>query len=174
MRKLRPETAVILPIRPEYVKRIRLGEKRVEFRKTIWDYRNEIKRIYIYESTPVSAIVGYFEIAKILRGAPDTVYAQAGLFAGIGYEAYKEYSATAKLIHGIVIKKPVFFNVSVPLDLIDSEMKAPQSFFYCSKETEEKILTLSKRAEEIRLTDDELNILTYIRKHGCVKRNDLH
>ena len=60
---------VLLSIKPKYVKSIIEGEKRYEFRKTIFKNR-EINRIYIYSSSPVKKIVASFVIGTILEDHP--------------------------------------------------------------------------------------------------------
>jgi predicted transcriptional regulator len=73
---------VLLSIKPKYVKSIIEGDKRYEFRKTIFKNR-KINRIYIYSSSPVKKIVGTFEIGGILEGHPNDLWDTVKEFAGI-------------------------------------------------------------------------------------------
>jgi len=52
----------ILSIKPQYANAILKKEKTVEFRKKV--FKNEVDRVYIYSSSPVKRIVGYFTIDK--------------------------------------------------------------------------------------------------------------
>lgn len=177
MRKIRKETSVILSVRPEYVFKMYSGTKAVEFRKRIWDLRSEIKRAYIYETAPISAISGYIEIAEIIKGTPDDVFRKAGVFTGIDYPNYKKYAGSATEMYGIVIKRFVRLQNAVSLYRLDKTMKAPQSFYYCSDEMSDKILNLSKTGTA---TDDfselELIILNVLQMSGAtdLERKDIH
>ena len=55
---------VLLSIRPKHVKAIEQGKKKFEFRKVI--FRKSVERIYIYETSPTSQIVGFFEVGSII------------------------------------------------------------------------------------------------------------
>jgi predicted transcriptional regulator len=81
---------VLLSIKPKYVKSILDGEKRYEFRKTIFKNR-EINRIYIYSSSPVKKIVGTFEIGGILEGQPVDLWDTVKEFAGIDNRDFFAY-----------------------------------------------------------------------------------
>ena len=47
---------VVLSIKPEYVAEIKAGRKSFEFRKTI--FRQKVKKVYIYASSPVRKTQG--------------------------------------------------------------------------------------------------------------------
>ena len=81
---------VLLSIKPKYVKSIIEGEKRYEFRKTIFKNR-EINRIYIYSSSPVKKIVGTFEIGGILEDHPVDLWDTVKEFAGIDNRDFFAY-----------------------------------------------------------------------------------
>jgi predicted transcriptional regulator len=81
---------VLLSIRPKYVKSIIEGDKRYEFRKTIFKNR-EINRIYIYSSSPVKKIVGTFEIGGILEDHPVDLWDNVKDYAGINDRDFFAY-----------------------------------------------------------------------------------
>lgn len=146
MRKLRTERNVLLSVHPQNLERIKYGEQRIEFRKKLWDRRNTIERVFMYEAFPVSRIVGYFEVAGVLFGTPESVYQRAGLFTGCTKEEYFDYAAGSKRMYGVLIKCPEYFNR--PVHLQEVGLRAPQDFFYLDDETVEKILKFSKRTPE--------------------------
>lgn len=186
MKPIRTESAIILPIHPIYVERIRIGMKRVEFRAKIWNERSDIKTVFVYETNPTSAIVGYFEIADTLIGSPEDVYVRSGLFAGIEHQKYVEYSEGRDVMHGLVIKYPIFFKNPVPISLLDSKMRAPQSFYYCDDGMIDKIMKLgrSKRKAPTEedldsyvqwMTEEDGILLKYIStQSGSIARNQIH
>ena len=56
---------VILSIKPRYVKEIEKGNKKYEFRKSI--FKKKVKWVYIYSTSPVKKITGRFRIEGIIK-----------------------------------------------------------------------------------------------------------
>jgi len=83
---------VLLSIKPRYVKSIIDGEKRYEFRKSV--FRNHlVSRVYIYSTSPVKKIVASFEIGNILEDRPADLWENVKDFAGIDDRDFFEYFA---------------------------------------------------------------------------------
>ena len=55
---------VLLSIRPKYVEEIIKGNKRYEFRKSI--FKKNVDEVWIYATSPTKKIVGTFVIGKII------------------------------------------------------------------------------------------------------------
>jgi len=83
---------VLLSIKPRYVKSIIDGEKRYEFRKSIFKHP-DISRVYIYASSPVKMIVGSFEIGDILVDRPADLWENVKDYAGIDNRDFFDYFA---------------------------------------------------------------------------------
>ena len=81
---------VLLSIKPKYVTSSIEGDKRYEFRKTIFKNR-EINRIYIYSSSPVKKIIGTFEIGGILEDHPNYLWDMVKEYAGINDRDFFTY-----------------------------------------------------------------------------------
>ncbi|MBR3777210.1 MAG: hypothetical protein IKL02_06440 [Kiritimatiellae bacterium] len=62
---------IVMSLKPKYAKAIYEGRKNWEFRKTPPPL---FKKIYIYESAPVSKITGTVVFSEEVRGCPLTVY----------------------------------------------------------------------------------------------------
>lgn len=125
--------SVLLSIKPENVEKIISGEKKFEFRKKIWK-RELIKIVFLYSSTPIRKIIGYFFIDKIIKGNPETIwhYCQEG--AGITEEVFFRYFEGKSLAYAIRIGNlRIFDNPINPLETI-KDFKAPQSFMYLELE----------------------------------------
>ena len=75
---------VLISIKPKYVKSIVSGEKKVEYRKRL--FKHLPCRIYIYASSPVKRIIGYFEYAGYYSGVPDEVWKISCEYAGVDDE----------------------------------------------------------------------------------------
>lgn len=121
-------TSLILPIKPEFVSKIFSNEKQYEFRKVIFKNKR-VKDIVIYASSPISKVVGEFEIDKIIKDTPDKVWALTKDKAGITEEYYKRYFKGKEVAYAIKIKHVKKY--SRPIGLQDLGIKyAPQSFMY--------------------------------------------
>ncbi|SUF92800.1 bacteriophage protein [Salmonella enterica] len=73
---------VLLSIKPEFAESILEGEKRFEFRKTI--FRNkDVKTVVIYATMPVGKVIGEFDIADILSSEPSDLWKATKKYAGI-------------------------------------------------------------------------------------------
>jgi type I restriction enzyme, S subunit len=120
---------VLLSIKPKYVKSIIEGDKRYEFRKTIFKNR-EINRIFIYSSSPVKKIVGTFEIGGILEDHPVNLWDTVKEFAGIDNRNFFAYFEGKSRAFAIEIQ-----NLQEFIDPIDPYetmpgFVPPQSFCY--------------------------------------------
>jgi hypothetical protein len=66
---------VLLSIKPRYVEAILKGDKRYEFRKNI--FRNkDVENVYIYATSPVKKLVGFFKVGNILEDHPVCLWDQ--------------------------------------------------------------------------------------------------
>jgi type I restriction enzyme S subunit len=120
---------ILLSIKPQYVKSIIDGEKRYEFRKTIFKNR-EINRIFIYSSSPVKKIVGTFEIGGILEDHPANLWDNVKEYAGISNREYFSYFAGKSRAFAIEIQNLQEFNGPInPYETMPGFVP-PQSYCY--------------------------------------------
>jgi len=124
---------VLLSIKPKYVKSIIEGEKRYEFRRTIFKNR-EINRIFIYSSSPVKKIVGTFEIGGILEDHPADLWGVVKEFAGIQQGDFFSYFKGRSRAFAIGIQNLQEFND--PIDPYETMpgFVPPQSYCYLDGE----------------------------------------
>ena len=119
---------VLISIKPKYVERIVSGEKKVEYRKRMFKYLPH--RIYIYVSSPVKKIIGYFKYTGYYSGTVDEVWTTSREYAGIDYDTFSIYFANAEVAYALKIDELVIFSKPVAPECIFDKFKAPQSFFY--------------------------------------------
>jgi predicted transcriptional regulator len=124
---------VLLSIKPKYVKSIIEGDKRYEFRKTIFKNR-EIDRIFIYSSSPVKKIVGSFEIGCILEDHSSDLWDTVKEFAGIDNRDFFAYFDGKSRAFAIEIQNLQEFND--PIDPYETMpgFVPPQSYCYMDGE----------------------------------------
>jgi predicted transcriptional regulator len=120
---------VLLSIKPKYVKSIFEGEKRYEFRKSIFKHR-DIDRIYIYSSSPVKKIVATFEIGKILENHPIDLWENVKDFAGINDQDFFAYFKGKSKAFAIEIKNLREFDIPIDPRATIRGFVPPQSYCY--------------------------------------------
>jgi len=124
---------VLLSIKPKYVEEIINGNKRYEFRKSIFRCREDVELVYVYSTSPVKKIVGVFTIETIIEDHPRKLWENFREFSGIGEEEFFSYFGGHKKGFAIGIG-----NVEVFEDPIDPKNSIPgfvppQSFRYVEK-----------------------------------------
>jgi len=120
--------SVLLSIKPKYADLIFSGEKLYEFRRTIFKNR-KIKKVVVYASSPISKVIGEFEIDSILSLELSELWNETMKYAGIDKDFYDEYFDGKELGHAIKIKKVTRYEAHKDLQEL-SVKYAPQSFIY--------------------------------------------
>ncbi|NIZ19524.1 ASCH domain-containing protein [Entomospira culicis] len=118
------ETAnIVLSIKPQYASLILSGEKRYEYRKSI--PKKKIARVYIYVTSPIKKIVGYFTVEEIIYKHVDDLWQETSATAGISQHDFYIYFKNRN--HGYAFKIKKVFHLTKPRKL---KSVAPQSFHY--------------------------------------------
>lgn len=117
-----------MSIRREFAKKIFSGTKKYEFRRTI--FKNpDVDTVVVYASGAGGAVVGQFQIDRILHEDLDTLWSIAGVEAGISEDSFANYFAHRQDGYAIRIKDATAYEP--PLSLGDFDVHfAPQSFRY--------------------------------------------
>lgn len=122
--------AILLSIHPKWAEKIFSKEKRVEWRKT----RPRIDgnaRVYMYETTPVKKVTGYFTIKNIYG-----VDANKSVFFDyekgcVPIEDLKNYQGQSMCVFAWEVKPGSVVKFDQPKTLADFGLKrAPQSWLY--------------------------------------------
>ena len=124
-------TDAILSIKPIYADAIVDQVKKVEFRKKV--FKKNVEKVFIYSSSPVKMIIGFFTIAEIIEDTPDNLWKKFNKVGGINKDDFFEYYNEAEVGFGLVIDKVVKFEEGVdPIEFIEN-FTAPQSFIYLER-----------------------------------------
>lgn len=94
---------VLLSIKPEFVDKIFSGDKKYEYRKTIFK-RTDINKVVVYATAPVSRIVGEFEIESILFDDVDSLWEETKAHSGIDEQFFYKYFTKKEKGYAIKIK----------------------------------------------------------------------
>ena len=122
----------IISIRPNFCKHIFDGQKRFEYRKRVFKC-SDVDKLYIYASKPISRIVGYFTIKRIIEDAPLSIWDMTHEHGGISKKQFQEYFQGHSVAHAIEIDEVVKINPINPKEVIKS-FTAPQNYCYLEKD----------------------------------------
>ena len=120
---------VLLSIKPEYADKILSGEKRFEFRKSIFK-RQGIQTVIIYATMPVGKVVGEFDIEHILSDEPKFILDKTCALSGITKSFFDSYFYERSTAYAIEVKSVKKYDIPISLNELKSGLKAPQSFAY--------------------------------------------
>ena len=119
---------VLLSIKPEYAEKIFNGEKLFEFRKVIFKNK-DIKKIVVYESSPVCKVIGEFEIETIISKEINILWQETKCQAGISENFFFSYFSDRLIGHAIKVKNSKKYECPRRLD-VEFGIRPPQSFVY--------------------------------------------
>ncbi len=119
---------VLLPIKPEYADKIFSGEKRYEFRRAIFKNR-EVTHIVVYASSPISKVVGEFEVVRVIHDDVKALWNRTSSVAGISESEFLGYFYNRGEGYAIQIGKTRKYESSLSLEE-EYGLSPPQSFAY--------------------------------------------
>lgn len=118
----------ILSVKPEFAEAILSGIKKVEFRKII--FKKEVEKVFLYSTSPIKKIVGYFTFDEIVKNSPQKLWEQFGEVGFISEDAFFKYFEDKEDGFSICINSTLKFTYSIdPFKEIDNFIP-PQSFCY--------------------------------------------
>lgn len=123
---------VILSIKPCYVEKIIKRIKRYEFRKAFLRKNYSNTKVYIYSSSPVQRIIGYFTIKNILEDHPEKLWAQCKNSSGIAESAFFDYFQDRDRGYAIQISALRLFDDPIDPKQVIQNFVAPQSYRFIS------------------------------------------
>ncbi len=105
---------VLLSIKPKYADKIFNGTKTVELRR-ICPKVTKGDLVLVYVSSPVKALVGEFEVKKIVEAPLRVLWKKVQNYAGIDRKEFNQYYTGSMVGYGIFLKKAL--RLSEPLHL---------------------------------------------------------
>ena len=103
---------VILSIKPEFANKIFNGTKKFEFRRTLFKNK-KVKKIVVYASSPISKVIGEFEIDRIFHEELDQLWNQTSKFSGISEDYYVQYFNGKESGYAIEVKNPKKYKIGL-------------------------------------------------------------
>ena len=124
--------ALLLSMKPEYAEQIFNGSKTVELRKRRPTIDKE-DRVFVYVTSPVQAIVGWFRSEKVLVSSPESLWPMVRGRCGLSAREYRCYFQGASCAVGIFVARTAKRDVPVTLSRIRTTyagFRPPQGFHY--------------------------------------------
>jgi predicted transcriptional regulator len=119
---------IILSIKPEFANKIFEGEKKFEFRRSIFKNKN-VSKVIVYASSPISKVIGEFEIGEILFKDLNTLWKETKDFSGITEDYFYDYFVGKENGFALEVKRVIRYKKE--LCIKESFGKTPpQSFVY--------------------------------------------
>ena len=136
---------LLLSIHPEHAKNIFDGIKTVELRRTR-PRLSKCDQVLVYVSSPTKALVGAFEVKKVIEDKPDKLWYRVQSSAAITKKAFSDYYTNAENGYGIVINKAWRLKQSVSLDNLKKRLPGfhpPQCYRYFNNDDIQRIWAYS-------------------------------
>jgi predicted transcriptional regulator len=124
---------VLLSIKPRFARAIFSGEKRFEFRRTIFKDKN-VKKVYVYASKPIGLVIGEFEIGEVITEEPDSLWNITKNTSGISKKYFDEYFKGKQVAYAIKVSEAQEYAKPVTLMEMFNINRPPQSFMYVGAE----------------------------------------
>ncbi len=129
----------LMSIHPQFADRIVAGDKRVEFRKTLFKF--PLSHVIIYCTEPVRRIIGFFEVEAVDTATPQSLWERYAQVSGIPQSTFDTYYANCATGVAIKIGRVFELEESLPLSAIEEALQPPQSFRYLSIEVLEYLIS---------------------------------
>lgn len=126
-------SAVLISIHPNYVEKIHLGEKRLEFRRS-WA-ANQVDYLVIYATSPVQQIVSVAQIGQVFRGSKSRLWELARSKGG-GISRKKLFEYMEGKNEGVALELSGILKIANginPLTFFGDGFRPPQSFRYLTQ-----------------------------------------
>ena len=134
---------ILMSIKPQFVEKIRRGEKKFEFRRVLPKHQ-EVDRIVVYASKPVGKVVGEISVAGYLTLTVEEMWDATKDISGLTREEFFNYFHGKKNAHAIAIESYQDYEQPLPLDVLLPGKTPPQSYCYLNNYEEWRVSNTSQ------------------------------
>ena len=120
---------ILLSIKPQFVEKIKKGEKKFEFRRVL-PRCQEVDTIIVYASKPVGKVVGEISVAEYLTLTVEEMWDATKDISGLTREEFFNYFHGKKNAHAIAIESYRDYEQPIPLDVLFPNRVPPRSYCY--------------------------------------------
>jgi len=140
------QQSILMSIKPEFSSRILSGIKTVEFRKI---FNNQVKRIFIYSTSPECKIVGYIIVEDVVKEPVSLLWKNYNEKGGICRKAFFDYFKNHEVGYAIKIGNIKVFNKPIdPKSVFVSSFRAPQNYMYVDGNIVRCILKMDEMSDD--------------------------
>ena len=132
-----------MSIKPQFVEKIRRGEKKFEFRRVLPRHQ-EVDTIIVYASKPVGKVVGEIAVAGYLTLTAEEMWDATKDISGLTREEFFNYFHGKKNAHAIAIESYRDYEQPIPLDVLLPDKTPPQSYCYLNNYEEWRVSNTSQ------------------------------
>ena len=143
---------VIMSIKPKYAQTIINGDKLYEYRKTV-PKRHDVKKVYVYASKPIKAIVARFIIKRVIYDTPQKVWELTHEHSGISENEFFDYFRGRDKAYALHIENVLKFDMPIDPKSIFNSFTAPQNYVYI--EDNEELKREERIAKKLEKNDKE-------------------
>jgi predicted transcriptional regulator len=140
--------ALLIALRPRFANAIYTGLKTVELRRT--RPLGGFGLVFIYETSPIGAITGYFRSAGVRRLEKDEIWKRYGESIAVTESEFDQYLEGLKFGTIIGVTAPVRFSRRISIREAVGTEDVPQSFRFLSPATASRILRAGAGSDLIR------------------------
>lgn len=119
---------IILSIKPEFANKIFEGNKKFEFRRSIFKNK-KVSKVIVYASSPVSKVIGEFEIGEVLFKDLNSLWQETKEFSGITEEYFYDYFIGKENGFALEVKRVKKYKKELCIEKSFGK-RPPQSFAY--------------------------------------------
>ena len=120
---------ILLSIHPRFAEAIFAGEKRFEYRRSIFR-RRDVTTVVMYASRPVGKVVGEFTIGNVLSLKLEELWERTHEGAGIDRSYFKRYFRGRSFGHALAVEEARRYKPPLSLRSDYGINRPPQSFCY--------------------------------------------
>ncbi len=119
---------VLLSIKPEFANKIFEGSKKYEFRRMVFKDKS-VTKVIVYASSPISRVIGEFDIETVIRKDLDELWDETKEFSGITRDFYDSYFQGKEEGYAIQVRRAKKYKRDYNIQE-KFGVRAPQSFVY--------------------------------------------
>ena len=147
----RRKNTMLMSVRPQFAKKIFDGTKTVELRRTR-PRLVEGDRVFVYVSSPVKSLAGWFESGGVMAGSPAELWSALGEHTGVTRNEFDSYFSGTDVAYGIKIRTSHELEAGITLKELRTMLgnfHPPQGYYYLAP------LVLSKLDSRMRGLEPE-------------------
>lgn len=120
-----------MSIKPQFVEKIRRGEKKFEFRRRL-PQKQDVTSIIVYASQPIGKVVGEISVGGYLTDTVDEIWKRTRDKSGLTHSEFLRYFSGLESANAIEIESYREYEQPIPLDVLLPGKVPPQSYCYLS------------------------------------------